>query len=34
MIAALIPAAARLMLALLERTVTECGGHFALCDTD
>jgi hypothetical protein len=33
-IAALIPAAARLMLALLERTVTEYGGHFALCDTD
>ncbi len=33
-LAALIPAGARLMLALLERTVTDRGGRYALCDTD
>lgn len=33
-IAALIPAAARLMLALLEHCVTEAGGTYAMCDTD
>jgi hypothetical protein len=33
-IAALIPAAARLMLALLERRVTDMGGTYASCDTD
>ena len=33
-IAALIPAAARLMLALLERAVTDAGGAYAFCDTD
>jgi hypothetical protein len=33
-IAALIPAAARLMLALLERCVTDAGGAYAFCDTD
>jgi hypothetical protein len=33
-IAALIPAAARLMLALLECCVTGRGGHYASCDTD
>lgn len=32
--AALITAAARLMLALLERSVTDMGGTFAFCDTD
>ena len=33
-IAALITAAARLMLALLERCVTDAGGTFAMVDTD
>lgn len=33
-IAALIPAAARLMLALLEHCVTQAGGTYAMCDTD
>jgi hypothetical protein len=33
-IAALIPSAARLMLALLERCVTDLGGQYVLCDTD
>jgi len=33
-IAALISSAARLMLALLERCVTDEGGHYASCDTD
>jgi hypothetical protein len=33
-VAALITAAARLMLALLERRVTDAGGHYAFCDTD
>lgn len=33
-IAALIPAAARLMLALVERCVTDAGGTYAFCDTD
>jgi hypothetical protein len=33
-IAALIASAARLMLALLERCVTDAGGSFASCDTD
>jgi len=33
-IAALIPSAARLMLALLERCVTDMGGRYAFCDTD
>jgi hypothetical protein len=33
-IASLITAAARLMLALLERAVTDAGGQYALCDTD
>jgi hypothetical protein len=33
-IAALIPSAARLMLALLERCVTDLGGQHVLCDTD
>jgi DNA polymerase type B, organellar and viral len=33
-IAALIPAAARLMLALLERCVEDAGGSYAFCDTD
>lgn len=32
--AALITAAARLMLALLERAVTDLGGAYAFCDTD
>lgn len=32
--AALITAAARLMLALLERCVTDVGGTYAICDTD
>jgi hypothetical protein len=34
LIAALIPAAARLMLALLEHFVTAAGGSYAFCDTD
>lgn len=33
-IAALITAAARLMLALLERCVSEAGGTYVFCDTD
>ncbi len=33
-IAACITGAARLMLALLERTVTDAGGTWAFCDTD
>jgi len=33
-IAACITGAARLMLALLERTVTDAGGSWAFCDTD
>jgi hypothetical protein len=33
-IAALIASAARLMLALLERSVTDMGGTYAFCDTD
>lgn len=33
-IAAVISAAARLMLALLERCVTDLGGTYAFCDTD
>ncbi len=33
-IAALITSAARLMLAMLERCVTDAGGEYALCDTD
>jgi hypothetical protein len=33
-VAASITAAARLMLALLERLVTEAGGKYAFCDTD
>jgi hypothetical protein len=33
-IAALICSAARLMLALLERCITDAGGHYVLCDTD
>ncbi|HEX7518014.1 MAG TPA: hypothetical protein VII30_05810 [Gemmatimonadaceae bacterium] len=33
-VAALISAAARLMLALLEKCVTERGGTYAFCDTD
>ncbi|HTD59138.1 MAG TPA: hypothetical protein VK679_00735 [Gemmatimonadaceae bacterium] len=33
-VAALITAAARLMLALLEKTVTDAGGSYAFCDTD
>jgi hypothetical protein len=33
-IGALIPAAARLMLTLLERSVTDGGGAYAFCDTD
>jgi len=33
-LAALITGAARLMLALLERTVTDCGGTYAMEDTD
>jgi hypothetical protein len=33
-IAASITAGARLMLALLERLVTDAGGHYAFCDTD
>ena len=33
-IAALIAAAARLMLALLERSVADLGGTYAFCDTD
>jgi hypothetical protein len=33
-IACLIPAAARLMLALLERQITDLDGTYAFCDTD
>jgi hypothetical protein len=33
-VAAMITAAARLMLALLERCVTDLGGAYAFCDTD
>ncbi len=33
-VAALITSAARLMLMLLERCVTDAGGSYALCDTD
>ncbi len=33
-IAALITAAARLMLALLERCITDAGGNYVFCDTD
>jgi hypothetical protein len=33
-LAAFIAAAARLMLALLERCVTDLGGTYAMCDTD
>ncbi len=33
-LAALITAAARLMLAMLERCVTDLGGTYAFCDTD
>jgi hypothetical protein len=33
-IAAAITGAARLMLAVLERSVTDAGGSYALCDTD
>jgi len=33
-IAACITAAARLMLATLERLVSDAGGHYAFCDTD
>jgi hypothetical protein len=33
-IAAAITAGARLMLALLERLVTDAAGHYAFCDTD
>src|SRR5207237_8448776 len=33
-VAALIPAAARLMLALLERLISDAGGVHAFCDTD
>lgn len=33
-LAALITAAARLMLTLLERCVTDAGGAYAICDTD
>jgi hypothetical protein len=33
-VAALITAGARLMLALLERSVTDLGGTYAFCDTD
>jgi DNA-binding XRE family transcriptional regulator len=33
-LAALIPGGARLMLALLERSVTDAGGTYAFCDTD
>ncbi|MGI8558534.1 MAG: hypothetical protein ACR2ND_09530 [Solirubrobacteraceae bacterium] len=32
--AAVIAAGARLMLAMLERLVTDAGGSYALCDTD
>jgi hypothetical protein len=34
LMAALTTSAARLMLALLERCVTDLGGHYAFCDTD
>jgi hypothetical protein len=33
-VAALIPSAARLMLAVLERCVMDAGGSYAFCDTD
>jgi hypothetical protein len=33
-LAACITGAARLMLALLERLITDAGGHYAFCDTD
>jgi hypothetical protein len=33
-LAALIAAGGRLLLALLERTVTDAGGNYLLCDTD
>jgi hypothetical protein len=33
-LAACITGAARLMLALLQRAVTECGGNYVFCDTD
>jgi len=33
-VAAIITGAARLMLALLERSVTDLGGHYLFCDTD
>jgi hypothetical protein len=33
-VACSITAGARLMLALLERVVTDCGGSYAFCDTD
>src|SRR5262249_54851143 len=33
-LASLIPSAARLMLAMLERCVTDLGGQHVLCDTD
>jgi hypothetical protein len=33
-VAALIPGAGRLMLAVLERLVTDAGGVFSFCDTD
>jgi hypothetical protein len=34
LIASLITGAARLMLALLEDSIREAGGHYAFCDTD
>ena len=33
-IAACITGGARLLLAMLERCVTDAGGHYAMCDTD
>ena len=33
-VAANITAAARLLLAMLQRAVTDAGGHYVLCDTD
>ena len=33
-VAALIVAGARLMLAMLEKCVTDRGGNYAFCDTD
>ena len=33
-LAALISSGARLMLAMLERCVSDAGGSYALCDTD